>query len=99
MLAQSSTETWVNAPRPLRVDSLNQLVDVTGAAVYKSGAAQLIRETIGIEPRDLTFVIHVVRWSGSEIIKQNWYVFQAGAWTDAQFSGGNRIYAKRQVWF
>ncbi len=100
MLAQSSTETWVNAPRPLRVDSLNQFVDVTNAAVYKSGAAQLIRETIGIPPGDLTFLIHVVRWSdGAEIVKQNWYVFHSGVWTDAQFGTANRIYGRRQVWF
>lgn len=96
----ASTETWVNAPRTLRLGTLNQLVDVTNAAVYKSGAEELIRETIGIEPRDLTFLIHVVRWSdGSEIVKQNWYVFHSGQWTDAQFSGSNRIYGRGQVWF
>jgi hypothetical protein len=99
MLAQSSTETWVNAARPLRVSSLNQMVDTANAAVYKNGAAQLIRETIGIEPRDLTFLIHVVRWSdGGEIVKQNWYVYHSGPWTDAQFSGSNRIYGRGQVW-
>lgn len=100
LLGQSSTETWVNAPRPLRVSSLNQFVDVTNAAVYKSGAAQLIRETIGIEPRDLTFLIHVARFSdGGEIVKQNWYVFHSGTWSDAQFSSANRIYGRGQVWF
>jgi hypothetical protein len=100
MLGQSSTETWVNAPRPLRVGTLNQFVDVKNAAVYKSGAAQLIRETIGIEPRDLTFLIHVARFSdGGEIVKQNWYVFRSGVWTDAQFSSANRIYGRGQVWF
>lgn len=79
---------------------LNQVVDVTNAAVYKSQAAELIRQTIGIEPRDLTFLIHVVRWSdGAEIVKQNWYVFHSGAWTDAQFSSANRIYGRGQVWF
>jgi hypothetical protein len=97
---QTSTETWVNAPRTLRVGALNQFVDVTNAAVYKNGAAQLIRETIGIEPRDLTFLIHVVRWSDSgEIVKQNWYVFHSGQWTDAQFGTANRIYGKKQFWF
>lgn len=96
----SSTETWVNAPRTLHLGTLNQFVDVTNAAVYKSGAAQLIRETIGIEPRDLTFIMHIVRWSeGGEIVKQNWYVFHGGQWTDAQFSGTNRIYGRGQVWF
>jgi hypothetical protein len=100
MLGQTSTETWVNAPRTLRVSALSQSVDVTNAAVYKSGAAQLIRETIGIEPRDLTFLIHVVRWSdGGEIVKQNWYVFHSGQWSDAQFSSANRIYGRGQVWF
>jgi hypothetical protein len=99
LLGQSSTETWVNAPRTLRVGALDQFVDVTNAAVYKSGAAQLIRETIGIEPRDLTFLIHVVRWSeGGEIVKQNWYVFHSGKWTDAQFATANRIYGRGQVW-
>lgn len=99
MLGQTNTETWVNAPRTLHASALNQLVDVTNAAVYKSGAAQLIRETIGIEPRDLTFVIHVARWSdGGEIVKQNWYVFQSGQWTDAQFATANRIYGRKQVW-
>jgi hypothetical protein len=100
LLAQSSTETWVNAPRALRVDSLSQVVDVANAAVYKSGAAQLIRETIGIEPRYFTFVIHVARFSdGAEIVKQNWYVFHSGVWTDAQFATANRIYGRGQVWF
>jgi hypothetical protein len=100
MLGQSSMETWVNAPRTLRVSTLSQSVDVTNAAAYKSGAAQLIRETIGIEPRDLTFLIHVVRWSdGGELVKQNWYVFHSGQWTDAQFSSANRIYGRGQVWF
>lgn len=99
-LAQTSTETWVNAPRPLQASNLNQFVDVANAVVYKSGAAQLIRETIGIEPRDLTFVIHVARWSdGGEIVKQNWYVYRAGAWTDAQFATAKRIYGSKQVWF
>jgi hypothetical protein len=99
MLAQTSTETWVNSPRPLRLGALNQFVDVTNAAVYKSGAAQLIRKTIGIEPRDLTFLIHVVRWSdGGEIVKQNWYVFHSGLWTDAQFATAKRIYGRGQVW-
>lgn len=100
MLGQSSTETWVNAPRTLHLGALNRVVDVANAAVYKSGAAELIRQTIGIEPRDLTFVIHIVRFSdGAEIVKQNWYVFHAGQWTDAQFGSANRIYGKRQVWF
>jgi hypothetical protein len=100
LLAQSSTESWVNAPRELHLGTLNQFVDVTSAAVYKSGAAQLIRETIGIEPRDLTFLIHVVRWSdGAEIVKENWYVYRAGPWTDAQFATARRIYGRRQVWF
>ena len=99
LLAQSSTETWVNAPRRLQASNLNQFVDVPNAAVYKSGAAQLIRETIGLEPRNLTFVIHVVRWSdGGEIVKQNWYVFHAGQWSDAQFATARRIYAQRQIW-
>jgi len=90
----------VNTPRTLRSGDLNQFVDVTNAAVYKSGAAQLIRGTIGIEPRDLTFLIHVVRWSdGAEIVKQNWYVFHSGRWTDAQFATANRIYGRGQVWF
>lgn len=100
MLGQSSTETWVNAPRTLHVSTLSQSVDVTNAAVYKSGAAELIRETIGIEPRDFTFLIHVARWSdGGEIVKQNWYVFHSGQWTDAQFATTNRIYGRAQVWF
>lgn len=99
-LAQSSTETWVNAPRPLQASNVNRFLDVTNAAVYKSGAAQLIRETIGIEPRDLTFVIHIARWSSAgEIVKQNWYVFRAGQWSDAQFATANRIYGRGQVWF
>jgi hypothetical protein len=99
MLAQSSTETWVNAPRPLRASALNQMVDTANAALYKNGAAKLIRETIGIEPRDLTFLIHVVRWSdGGEVIKQNWYVYRSGPWTDAEFSASNRIYGCKQVW-
>ncbi len=90
----------MNAPRALRVDSLSQVVDVANAAVYKSGAAQLIRETIGIEPRYFTFVIHVARFSdGAEIVKQNWYVFHSGVWTDAQFATANRIYGRGQVWF
>jgi hypothetical protein len=96
----TSTETWVNAPRALRMDDLDKLVDVANAAAYKSGAADLIRQTIGIEPRDLTFVIHVVRWSdGGEIAKQNWYVYRSGPWTDAQFATAKRIYGKRQIWF
>lgn len=100
LLAQSSTETWVNAPRTFEASNLNQFVDVTNAAVYKSGAPQLIRETIGIEPRDLTFVIHVARWSdGGEIVKQNWYVYHSGQWSDAQFATANRIYGRGQVWF
>ena len=98
-LAQTSTETWVNAPHVLQASNLNQFVDVTNAAVYKSGAAQLIQETIGVEPRNLTFVIHVVRWSGGEIVKQNWYVFRGGAWSDAQFATANRIYGQKQIWF
>ncbi len=99
MLSQSSTETWVNAPRTLRLGALNQMVDVANAAVYKSAAPQLIRATIGIEPRELTFLIHVARWSdGGEVVKQNWYVFRGGAWSDAQFSGANRIYGSKQVW-
>lgn len=100
LLNQSSTETWVNAPRTLHSGTLNQMVDVANAAVYKSGAAQLIRETIGIQPRDLTFLIHVVRWSdGGEIVKQNWYVYHSGQWSDAQFASSNRIYGRNQVWF
>jgi hypothetical protein len=95
----TSTETWVNTPRLLRLDDLDKLVDVANAAVYKSQAADLIRQTIGIEPRDLTFVIHVARWSDSgEIVKQNWFVYRSGAWTDAQFAG-KRIYGKSQIWF
>jgi hypothetical protein len=96
----TSTETWVNAPRVLRMDDLDKLVDVANAAAYKSGAADLIRQTIGIEPRDLTFVIHVVRWSDSgEIVRQNWFVYRPGQWTDAQFATAKRIYGKRQIWF
>jgi hypothetical protein len=99
LMAQTSTETWVNAPRPLQASNLNQFVDVTNAAVYKSGAAQLIRETIGIEPRNLTFLIHAVRFSdGGEIVKQNWYVYRSGRWSDAQFVSAKRIYGQRQVW-
>jgi hypothetical protein len=99
-LLQTSTETWVNTPRPLRLDHLEQFVDVRNTAVYKSAAAQLIRETIGIEPRDLTFVIQVVRWSdGAEMVKQNWYVYHAGPWSDAQFETQRRIYGRKQVWF
>ena len=100
LLAQSSTETWREcAPRRLQASNLNQSIDVPNAAVYKSGAAQLIRETIGIEPRDQTFVIHVARWSeGGEIVKQNWYVFHSGRWSDAQFTTARRIYAQRQIW-
>lgn len=100
LCGQTSTETWVNAPRALRLDDLDKLVDVTNAAVYKSGAADLIRQTIGIEPSDLTFVIHVARWSDSgEIVKQNWFVYRAGQWTDAQFATAKRIYGKGQIWF
>jgi hypothetical protein len=96
----TSTETWVNTPRVLRLDDLDKLVDVANAAVYKSAAADLIRQTIGIEPRDLTFVIHVVRQSDSgEIARQNWFVYQAGQWTDAQFATAKRIYGKKQIWF
>jgi hypothetical protein len=96
----TSTETWVNTPRVLRIDDLDKLVDVANAAVYKSEAADLIRQTVGIEPRDLTFVIHVVRWSDSgEIVKQNWFVYRSGVWTDAQFATGKRIYGKSQIWF
>jgi hypothetical protein len=96
----TSTETWVNTPRVLRIDDLNKLVDVANAAVYKSEAADLIRQTIGIEPRDLTFVIHVVRWSDSaEITRQNWFVYRSGTWTDAQFATAKRIYGKSQIWF
>jgi hypothetical protein len=94
LLAQSSTETWVNAPRPLHAANLDRFVDVTNATVYKSGAAQLIRETIGIEPRDQYFVIHIANDT-----KQNWYVYHSGAWSDAQFAGANRIYGSKQVWF
>jgi hypothetical protein len=84
----------------LQASNLDRFVDVTNAAVYKSGAAQLIRETIGIAPKDQTFVIHVARWSeGGEIVKQNWFVYQTGAWTDAQFATSKRIYGKRQIWF
>lgn len=100
MLMQTSTETWVNAPRPLQVSNLNHFVDAANAVMYKSGAAQLIRETIGIEPGDLTFVIHAVRWSdGGEIVKQNWYVFHSGQWSDAQFATMKRIYGRKQIWF
>lgn len=100
LLAQSSTETWVNTPRPLRLTHLDQSIDVTNAAVYKSGAAQLIRETIGIEPGGRYFVIHVARWSeGGEIVRQNWYVYHAGTWSDAQFLSTKRIYGQKQVWF
>jgi hypothetical protein len=99
LLAQSSTETWVNAPRVLRLDNLDRFIDVKNAAVYKSGAAELIRETIGIEPRDMTFLIQVTRWSdGAEIVKQNWYVFHGGQWSDAQFASAKRIYGQKQVW-
>lgn len=96
---QTSTETWVNMPRALRLGSLNHFVDAANAVVYKSGAAQLIRETIGMEPRNLTFIIHVARWNGAEIVKQNWYVYCPGQWSDAQFATANRIYGSRQVWF
>jgi hypothetical protein len=97
-LLQTSTETWVNTPRPLRVDS--QVLDVRNAAIYKSATAQLIRETIGIEPRDLTFVIQVVRFSdGAEVVKQNWYVYHSGPWSDAQFETQRRIYGRKQIWF
>ncbi len=90
----------MNTPRPLRLDRLDQFVDVVNAAVYKNGAAELIRETIGIEPRDMTFVIHAARFSdGGEIVKQNWYVFQAGLWSDAQFATQRRIYGRKQIWF
>ena len=100
LLAQTSTETWVNAPRPLRVSNLDQCVDVTNAAVYKSGVTQLLRETIGIAPRDEYFVIHVARWSdGGEIVKQNWYVYHAGVWSDTQFATAKRIYGRPQIWF
>lgn len=96
----TSTETWVNTPRVLRIDDLDKLVDIANAAVYKSEAADLIRQTIGIEPRDLTFVIHVARWSDSgEIVKQNWFVYRSGTWTDAQFATAKRIYGKSQIWF
>ena len=96
----TSTETWVNTPRVLRLDDLDKLVDVANAAVYKSQAADLIRQTVGIEPRDLTFVIHVARWSDSgEIARQNWFVYRSGAWTDAQFATAKRIYGKKQIWF
>jgi hypothetical protein len=88
LLAQSSTETWVNAPRVLRLDNLDRFIDVKNAAVYKSGAAELIRETIGIEPRDMTFLIHVARWSdGAEIVKQNWYVFPRNEFMDRSRCG------------
>jgi hypothetical protein len=96
----TSTETWVNTPRVLRMDDLDKLVDVANAAAYKNGAADLIRQTIGIEPRDLTFVIHIVRWSDSgEIVRQNWFVYRSGTWTDAQFASAKRIYGQRQIWF
>ena len=96
----TSTETWVNTPRLLRLDDLDKLVDVANAAVYKSQAADLIRQTIGIEPRNLTFVIHVARWSDSgEIARQNWFVYRSGTWTDAQFATAKRIYGKSQIWF
>jgi hypothetical protein len=98
--AQSSTETWVNAPRPLRVSNLDQFVDTANAAVYKSGVPQLLRETLGIVPRDQYFVIYIARWSdGGEIVKQNWYVYHAGVWSDAQFATSKRIYGSAQVWF
>jgi hypothetical protein len=96
----TSTETWVNTPRVLRMDDLDKLVDVANAEAYKSGAADLIRQTVGIEPRDLTFVIHVVRWSDSgEVVRQNWFVYRSGSWTDAQFATAKRIYGKKQIWF
>jgi hypothetical protein len=96
----ASTETWVNTPRALRLDDLDKLVDVANAAVYKSQAADLIRQTVGIEPRDLTFVIHVARWSdGGEVARQNWFVYRSGTWTDAQFATSKRIYGKKQIWF
>lgn len=96
----TSTETWVNTPRVLRMDDLDRVIDVPNAAAYKSGAADLIRQTIGIEPRDLTFVIHIARWSDSgEIVKQNWHVYRSGPWTDAQFATAKRIYGCGQIWF
>jgi hypothetical protein len=100
MLAQAtSTETWVNAARPLHVTNLDHFADASNATVYKSGAAQLIRETIGIEPRDLTFVIHVARYGDDgTIAKQNWYIYHSGLWTDAQFSSQRRIYGRKQIW-
>lgn len=100
LLAQSSTETWVNTPRPLRLNDLDQSVDTANAAVYKSGVPQLIRETIGIVPKDQYFIIYAARWSdGGEIVKQNWYVYHAGAWSDEQFESSKRIYGAAQVWF
>jgi hypothetical protein len=100
LLAQSSTETWVNTPHPLLVTDLDQSVDTANAAVYKSGAAQLIQETIGIVPQNEYFILHVARWSDAgEVVKQNWYVYHAGAWSDAQFASSKRIYGARQVWF
>jgi hypothetical protein len=35
----TSTETWVNAPRALRLGDLNQFVDVTNAAVQERRGA------------------------------------------------------------
>lgn len=90
----------MNAPRPLRLDNLDQFVDVANAAVYKNTTAQLIRQTIGIEPRDMTFVIHVARFSdGGEIVKQHWYVFRTGPWSDDQFEMQRRIYGQKKIWF
>jgi hypothetical protein len=100
MLAQTSTETWVNTPRTLAASNANKFVDAANAALYKNAAPELIRETIGIEPRDLYFVIQVARFSdGGEIVKQNWYVYHSGSWSDAQFAGQNRIYGSGSVWF
>lgn len=82
------------------MSALDRFVNATHATVYKSGAAQLIRETIGVEPRDQTFLIHVARWSdGGEIAEQNWYVYHSGQWTDGQFTTQKRIYGRNQVWF
>ena len=76
MLAQTSTETWVNTPRTLAARNLSQFLDAANAVVFKNAAPELIRETIGIEPRDLYFVIHVVRFSeGGEI---GWPAKQTG---------------------
>ncbi len=45
-------------------------------------------------------MIHVARWSDSgEIVRQNWYVYHAGAWSDAQYLSTRRIFGRKQMWF